>query len=121
MDGVHGTGGNHSSASPNDDGLGSAFVYTTFRMNAIQKAINTLHGIFLILSVWFHIIGSSSEGHNMLVMAMQVIKLGNRKSRNLKPGFVRGHDIESVTRHHAGACWQILLALFQDQMPGTEP
>lgn len=75
MDGVHGTGGNHSLASPNDDGLGSAFVYTTFRMNAIQKTINTLQGILSKLCVWFHIIGSSSEGHNMVVMAMQVVKL----------------------------------------------
>jgi hypothetical protein len=32
----------HPLASPNNDGLGSAFVYTTSRMNAIQKTINTL-------------------------------------------------------------------------------
>ncbi|EHK15544.1 uncharacterized protein TRIVIDRAFT_211126, partial [Trichoderma virens Gv29-8] len=40
MLGVRGIAGNHPLASPNNDGLGSAFVYTTSRMNAIQKAIN---------------------------------------------------------------------------------
>lgn len=39
--------------SPGYDGLGSAFVYTTFRMNAIQQAINTLARGGVVAYCWY--------------------------------------------------------------------